>query len=257
MKPATQSDSPIYRDGRHYDLLNRKTDFDIPFFLERAKLAQGPILELACGTGRVALPLARAGLDVDGLDLSPSMLKRAQEKARSENLKIGWIQGDARNFQAGRKYGLIFIAYDSFLYLYDFESQKSFFDSVKAHLLPGGILILDAFNPNPGDLSLDWTEYKVLASYVDPDGRGNVTIRHRSRYDDASQVLHAQWLYEIGAEFKKAEDIYLRIIFPKELDLIVSASGFTTIEKLGNYQSKVFESRDPHQVVICRPAGVR
>src|SRR5215510_10419264 len=78
-----QNSIPLYRDGRQYDALNSFLVADIPFFVEEAKRAAGPVLELACGTGRLAIPIVQSGVEIVGLDLSPSMLAHARTKAKA------------------------------------------------------------------------------------------------------------------------------------------------------------------------------
>ena len=67
-------------------------DAEIPFFVKQAQLAGGPVLEVACGTGRITLPIARAGLDVTGLDVSRPMLELARRKAEAERLRVAWVE---------------------------------------------------------------------------------------------------------------------------------------------------------------------
>ena len=68
---------PLYRDGRVYDAMNRAVTADVPFYVAEAKAANGPVLELACGTGRLTIPVAENGVEIVGLDSSPSMLEHA------------------------------------------------------------------------------------------------------------------------------------------------------------------------------------
>ena len=89
----------IYEDGRHYDLMFPGTKAGMPFWQEEAEAVGGKILELACGTGRVCIPLARAGFDITGIDLSSAMLREAKQKTQSEGLTARWIEGDIRRFQ--------------------------------------------------------------------------------------------------------------------------------------------------------------
>ena len=83
-------DVDLIREGRHYDVL--KAQNDIPFYLAQAQVASGSVLEIGCGTGRVTIPLASAGFDIIGLDVSGSMLEEARRKAEGQGLSISWIQ---------------------------------------------------------------------------------------------------------------------------------------------------------------------
>ena len=109
-----------------YDLVY-DFDYDIDFYLGRARKAGGDILEVGCGTGRISLPLARAGIRVIGVDNSSGMLELAREKLAGEDEKIRerveFIQSDVRELDLGRSFNLIAFPFNSFMYLYTPEDQ--------------------------------------------------------------------------------------------------------------------------------------
>jgi 2-polyprenyl-3-methyl-5-hydroxy-6-metoxy-1,4-benzoquinol methylase len=109
----------LYADADFYDQEFAKRTHEIPFYLKQARLACGPILEVCCGTGRLTLPIARAGGDITGLDVAPAMLERARRKATSEKLSVSWIEGDCRQIASDRKYALIFSATNAMQHLHD------------------------------------------------------------------------------------------------------------------------------------------
>ena len=96
-----------YLDGRHYDLAYSGYTEDIDFWVGDVKRYGGPVLELACGTGRIAIPLAREGVEVTGLDLAESMLEQARVNSDAEGLDIRWVRSDMRDFSLGTTYPLI------------------------------------------------------------------------------------------------------------------------------------------------------
>src|SRR5258706_10067042 len=108
MKPLDCMD--IYEDAEFYDQEFTNRGHEIPFFLKQAKLAAGPVLEVACGTGRLTLPLAREGIDITGLDVSRPMLECARRKAETEDLTIVWLERDCRLINSERQFALIFSA---------------------------------------------------------------------------------------------------------------------------------------------------
>jgi ubiquinone/menaquinone biosynthesis C-methylase UbiE len=93
--------------------LNNDIVADIPFYMEEAGRAGGPVLELACGTGRLTIPIAQVGVDIGGLDQCPSMLARARAKASAAGIAIPFVESDCRNFSLERKFALIFMAFNS------------------------------------------------------------------------------------------------------------------------------------------------
>ena len=132
----------IYRDGKHYDALNN-FNHDVPFYLEMAKSYGESTLELACGTGRITLPLAEKGIDIIGLDISKGMISEAKEKAQKQNLDIELLIGDVRDFNLAKKFSLIIFPFNSICHLHDYESINACFENVKKYLQPNGRFIID------------------------------------------------------------------------------------------------------------------
>lgn len=124
---------------------------DIGFFERLARETGGPVLELGCGTGRVAIPLAEAGHPIVGLDRSPHMLAIAEQKRRAlpaeVRRRIRFVQGDMTGFRLGRRFGLVFAAFRVFMALPDPDAQRRALAAVRRHLRPGGLIVLDIFDP--------------------------------------------------------------------------------------------------------------
>src|SRR6476660_2690004 len=183
---------PLYRDGRHYDALNSFLVTDIPFYEEEARKAGGCVLELACGTGRLTIPIAQSGVEIVGLDLSGSMLAHARTKAKAVGVEIEFVEGDCRSFDLGRKFGLIFMAFNSMQHLHDYASLAALFANVRKHLVEGGRFVFDVFNPKIEILARVPGERRLEREYQDPDGKGTTAFEHSLTYDDATQVSHIQ-----------------------------------------------------------------
>jgi SAM-dependent methyltransferase len=108
----------------------------------------GPVLELACGSGQLTVPLAKPGRPVVGLDLSPPMLAAARQRATAAGAAIEFIEADMRSFSLGRQFALIFVARNSLLHLSGAEDFVATFAAVRRHLAPGGVFAFDVFNPD-------------------------------------------------------------------------------------------------------------
>lgn len=271
----TNGSIPLYRDGRHYDALNSFLVADIPFYVEEARRASQvidvppyrkergkvghPVLELACGTGRLTIPIAQSGVEIVGLDLSPSMLAHARTKAEAAGVKIEFVEGDCREFDLGRKFALIFMAFNSMQHLHDYESLAPLFRNVRKHLAEGGRFVFDVFNPKISILARAAGERHLERAYQDPEGKGTMTFENSMVYDDAAQVSHIQCYFvrrgPDGEELDvRVEQLHLRSFFPQELDLLVRSQGFEIVEKFGNFERKPFASGEPKQVVVCGAA---
>jgi SAM-dependent methyltransferase len=166
---------------------------DIPFYLGlalEAKAAGKSVLELACGTGRVTIPIAEAGVDIVGLDSSPAMLEVARHKSQGiANLR--WVQGDMAGFAIEGAYGLIIIPWRSFLLLLTTESQVSCLSAIYQHLLPGGRLALNFFNPDPSLISLWLTTNRGIWEREDSYDRQRERWVTRA-FDTARQQMDEQ-----------------------------------------------------------------
>jgi len=246
----------IYLDGRHYDLQHAEMTNDIPFYLKQARELGGEVLELACGTGRITIPLAEAGTKITGLDQEEGMLRQARAKAAEKGITVDWVQGDCRTLDLGRKFNLVFLPFNSIAHLHDPESIRACFAGAREHLSDRGRFIVDIFNPRLDILLRDASERYPVAEYPDPDGGGTVLITENNVYDAATQVNHIKWYYKVGeCAGKRVAELNMRVFFPQELDALLRASGLEIEAKYGDFDESPFVSSSPKQIVRVRPAA--
>ena len=232
---------------------NSSAAWRAPFYVEESKRARGPVLEVACGTGRLTIPIAQSGVEIVGLDQSASMLAHARTKAAEAGVNIAWVQADCRQFDLGRKFALIFMAFNSMQHLHDQASLAALFQNVRKHLAEGGRFVFDVFNPSLAILNRDPSQRYLDRQYADPDGRGTITLELTAVYDDAAQVNRMTWYFSLpGEKDFRVEQLHVRCFFPQELDLLVRANGFEIEEKFGNFERKPFASGDMKQVAVCK-----
>ncbi len=241
-----------YLDGRHYDakVESRGRFNPIPFYIKKAKEFGEPILELACGTGRVTIPIAQKGLSITGLDLLDTMLKEAKRKSKKIGVNIKWIESDMRDFDLNEKFNLIIIPGCAFNHLLDLESVEKCLSSVKKHLKPNGGFIFDAFNPDFNILVRDPSKTYPNSEYQDPDGRGVVIVKQNTKYDKINQLLLCRLSYSISNK-PLSGDLKLRMFFPQELDGLLKYNGFKIKEKYGNFDQTPCTSDSRLQIFIC------
>jgi len=167
----------LYFDGKHYDRRYKDYIEDIPFWLSQAKKWGDPILELASGTGRVAIPLAKEGFLVTGIDISDSMLREAKRKSSVEGVFVEWIKSDIRDFKLGKKFSLIIFPANTICHLLDLEDIEAFLSRVREHLSENGRFIIDVFNPRFDILLRNPAGRYLHSQYQDPEGRGMVVVK--------------------------------------------------------------------------------
>ena len=246
--------SEIYWDGLQYDAFNKPYQNDLAFYLAEARKARGPVLELACGTGRLTIPLKKKGINITGLDMAAPMLERARDKAAEAGLAIPFILGDARKFSLGKRFELIFIAFNSMQHLARREDLEGLFSSVARHLAPGGLFIFDVFNPELGHLTRDPEELLPVAYYQDPAGEGKVLVNEQYSYDKAAQVSRLTWHYRREKDGKTVKkSLNLRCFYPEELLALVHYNGFRVISRCGDFERRPFKSASMKQIITCSP----
>jgi len=244
-----------YLDGRHYDAkVGSKNRFeDIPFYLNEAKEHGDPILELACGTGRVTIPIAKEGFSITGLDQLNTMLKEARRKSNEIGVNIDWIEADMTDFDLNQKCNLILMPGCAFNWLLDLESVEKCLICVKKHLKPNGGFIFDVFNPNLNILVRDPSKTYPNAEYQDPDGHGLVTVSENTKYDNATQILIWRLSYSIADKtISKSNEMKLKIFFPQEFDAILKYNGFGIKAKYGDYDQTPYTSDSRRQIFSCK-----
>lgn len=246
---------PIYRDGRHYDLLYSHAYPQ--FWVDLAREYGGPILELACGTGAKAIPIAQAGFDVTGIDSSETMLAEAKRKASAANVGIPWHLADMRSFQLGERYPLILLLANAICHLLTYQDLEACLAAVKAHLAPGGRFIVNVFVPDLALLSKGAQERESFGGYADPDTGERVVITSAPYYDAATQIRHNRLFYKVGDGSEvEAGDLPMRMYFPQELDALFQYNGFAIEHKYGDTDRSPFDADSSTQIFILtrRPA---
>ena len=246
----------IYLDGRHYDLAYSDYTEDIDFWVEQAKRYGSPVLELACGTGRITMPLAKEGFEVTGIDLAESMLEQAERNSQEQGLDIDWVKADMRDFRLGKSFPLIICPGQSISRLLTIEDIERCLAAVREHLAPGGRFIMELYNPSLEILSREEGERSPFLEYDHPDGEGKVRVDFSSLYEKATQLQHLTLHYSLpGVDEQPTERVRIRMYFPQELDALLKYNGFEVVEKYGDFDGKPFEAGDNYQVVVCGVAG--
>lgn len=217
-------------------------DFDL--FLNI--IDQGNVLDLACGTGRLTIPMATKGLNVTGLEISEPMLKRAEEKA--VGLDIKWVQGDITNFNLDDRFDLITLAGNSFQALLNPEDQLSLFKGAKAHLRPTGLFAFDTRNPQPSELrSTDDFEY--WHSFQDLSGE-LVEVYGKQAFDLEHQIV-TYTTKRIWLNHESNTTVVLRYTHLSDLLSLLDESGFKALSVYGDYQKSQHKPDSLSIVMIC------
>jgi SAM-dependent methyltransferase len=138
--------------ARLYDPWSRSVVEDVPFYLDEARRSGGPVLELAVGTGRIAVPIAASGIPVVGVDLSEGMLQVARERAQEVGAVLDLRYGDMREPPVEGTFPLVLVPFRSMLHMETDADRRAVLRAIKRHLAPTGRLIFDVFAPAADDI---------------------------------------------------------------------------------------------------------
>ena len=138
--------------ARLYDPWSRSVVEDVPFYLDEARRSGGPVLELAVGTGRIAVPIAASGIPVVGVDLSEGMLQVARERAQEVGAELDLRYGDMRDPPVEGTFPLVLVPFRSMLHMETDADRRAVLRAIKRHLAPDGRLIFDVFAPAADDI---------------------------------------------------------------------------------------------------------
>jgi SAM-dependent methyltransferase len=239
-------------DADIYDAMNNFT-YDIPFYLEACRRAKGAVLELCCGSGRLTLPLLEAGIDIMGVDFTPDMLAAARRKASERGLPDVFLQGDMLKLRLKKKFKLVFIPFSSIQNIYSIKDVEKVFETVRAHLAPGGRFAFDIFNPSIEYMVKMAKLHKGVARFRTAKGR-KVVIDEICHYDSAAQVNRATWIHHIDGGRPVAQKLDMRCFYPLEMDALLKYNGFKVLHKFGNCAKQPFSSESKRQVFVCEKA---
>jgi ubiquinone/menaquinone biosynthesis C-methylase UbiE len=234
---------------RYYDLAH-DTQKDIPFYMAYAGECGSPILELACGTGRLLIPLLEAGYEVHGLDLHEEMLEVCRQKLLSLNLldRAELTRADMADFELERKdFSLALIPLRSFAHLFSLEDQKSCLKNAFRHLRPGGICIVAMFSLRYSVLAQedvgDWVQ---RSEFELPDGNHVIQEERFLRNDLAEQTLRFQFRF---SEFDPAGQkvcettapMDMRYVSRFEMELLMESAGFEVTDVFRDYEKRPYD----------------
>lgn len=238
-----------FRAPEDYDVEHGALDADGEFMLAVARRCGGPVLDIACGSGRIALPLARGGLAVTGIDLSRPMLERT--RAQSAGLPLSLHLADCRDFQVpGGPFACATMAGHAFQQMLTDGDQRALFRCVHRHLAPGGIFVFDSRNDN-GEDTRDTTAEEFWHSFVARDGKRTDTFLE-SRWEPKAQLLHYTVIRRRKGRKDSRQRITLRYTAADVIARHLAAEGFAVLAQYGDWAKGPVRKASPEIVTVAR-----
>jgi SAM-dependent methyltransferase len=245
-----------YKDAQAYDLEDGGYDADVPLTERLARESGGPLLDLACGTGTMAIRLAAQGYAVTGLDIVPEMIAWAAQKAARQGVTVEWAVADARAFQLGRQFGFIYMLGNAFQHFLTRADHEALLARVREHLRPDGCFLFGTRNPSLKNLFAG--RFAEPQQYTMEDGTRLIASEEQT-YDPISQIQHYtfynRWLRPGGGQEEKTYRTALRYVFPQEMEALLFYNGFRIRECYGDWAAGPLTADSPYMIYICQQSG--
>lgn len=244
----------MYKDwAEFYDAFYDWQNKDIPFLLNLVGKYGGPVLECACGTGRVMIPVAKAGLQIHGVDTSEEMLAILKEKLsklpKKVRERISYEKKDMRDFDLGRKFRTCIIPFTSLYHLRNDKEIRNFFRCVNKHLERNGIFIVDVFDFNP-----EHPQGKFKFEGEAKDSKGRTIKKYGKTVFGKNQVNDCEFKIVIEEKGKKKREIIrkfkLHYLLYDQMWKLLESEGFKVSKVYGNYDSEPYNTNELNDKMI-------
>ena len=260
----TRPELDYYADGAWYDAEYVHIRNDIPYYASVAAESPGPVLELACGTGRLTIPMAQAGATVLGVDVVPAMIEQANAKlvqldvADQERLKFE--VGDMRTLRLGETFPTVVLAFNTLMHMTEDADLEATLATAREHLSDDGLFHLDMHTPHPAVAPRDDPKGRYEPQeMIEPRSGRRFVVTENNEYDPRHQINHMHFFYQevdhrgrhIGEEWSRT--LRLRVIFPRELDLWLHNCGLEVVGDWDDWEREIaFSGQGGKRVLMAR-----
>ena len=220
---------------------------DVAFYRDLAREADGPVLEVGCGTGRIYLELLRAGIDADGIDVSSDSMEVLRERAAEAGLEPSVRAADVTEFESEREYALVLVPFRAFLHLLTVDEQLAALERIHDVLAPDGRLALNAFVPSFAVIRDHYGEWIERDLEIEGDSYTYRTL--------TEMVDEIDWIARVRTEvFDSADERVvdnthrLKLLSKSEFELLFRCSPFSSWSVYGDFEYEPLE--DPSQEMV-------
>ena len=245
-----------FDDGDMYDVMCHGLEFGLDFYVGLAREAPGPVLDIACGTGRILLPCLQAGVDIEGLDLFEPMLKKLRAKAAALGLTPRLHQADMSDFSVPRRFALVMIPFNAFIHNMTQEAQIRCLTLCREHLLPGGLLAFDTFFP-PLEYVSTPPGTRVLEGEIPHPETGLPMRMYDTRtIDRVAQTQHSLNELELLAADGSIATVHRseisgRYFYKHEMELLLRIAGFARWRICGDFDRRPLTRETDAMIVMA------
>lgn len=245
-------DLAFFADAILDEVVSGEPKIDGTILLDMARQANGPVLELGCGYGRITIPLAQRGVqDLTGVELSAPSL--AYARTRTGNLPIRWVQADVRDFHLDRRYPFIFARGDVFNFMLTRRDQEAMLACVQEHLTADGKFLFDTLPTHLANM-VDDPQDVPWYTITHPNGR-QIYTAGRGWFDHIRQWYiqraHEHWDSADGELVRPPWTLTLRYVMPQEMEALLHYNGFKIIAQYSDYRGDPITPEEPHYIYLC------
>lgn len=244
--------------SRFYDAENLEMTDDLNLYSALAERYGDPILDVGSGTGRVMIHLAQEGYTCVGVDTSPQMLARGEQKVSSlpdVAARTRFVLGDILTYHSKQPFGMILLPYHTFMHFQTQQLQLGVLHQLARNLAEGGVMVFDL--PNAGEAFATQDEHSISLerTFTNPDTGHLVMQQSVSTLDRVRQLLEITWIYDEiddhGIVHRTVAPLTLRYVFFSELTLLLKIAGLSVLNVYGDYEFGPFYDGCERMIVVA------
>jgi len=229
-----------YRSPILYDLEYQQQTEDIPHYVQLARRMRGPVLELGCGTGRITLPIAQAGVEVHGMDASADMLRGLEEKLSREPDSVRWrvrySQGDFCQLAPDPRYSLVILPFNAIHHCPGMAKRRELFRGVRGMLRSGGTFAMDCYLPDLALYARDRGQRYEFRTFSHPVTGEPLETWEEGYWEPEKRIHHVIYVYEDARGHQERVHLRLHMFDQQELRQLVHDAGFTIFWEGSDFQ---------------------
>jgi SAM-dependent methyltransferase len=247
-----------------YDLIHKGLPGEAEFYVGQAVRIGGATLEIGCGTGRIAIPMAMSGVDVTGLDNSKAMLDICRAKKRAigkTDGKLKLVEKDMADFDLGMEFDFIAMAYRTFMHLLTVQEQRTCLECVRKHLKEDGVFILNLWAARPSDIAQNagsqQSGFHLAGRHPIPDTECDLVHYCSSHFDEHCQrITEEHLLHEVDERGTVLSTSTLPLVrawaTPREMEHLLRAAGFEVEALFGDFDCHPLSSTSTEMIWIVK-----
>jgi SAM-dependent methyltransferase len=246
----------VFDDGDAYDLVLKDIPYGLEFYVALAREANGPVLDIACGTGRILLPCLEAGVDIEGLDLFEPMLQTLRAKAAALGLSPRLHQADMSDFSLPRRFALLMIPFNAFIHNMTQEAQIACLKCCRDHLVPGGQLVFDTFFPALDVVGAPQNTRVLEGEFPHPQTGLPMRMYDTRSFDRVAQTQHSLNEIELLAADGSVQtvlrsEVRSRYVYKQEMELLLRVARFARWEIYGDFDRRPLAHENQAMIVAA------